>query len=275
MRRPAGGGGGHHYGGGDSAGGAYASTAAAPSPHMHHQQQQQSSKSGHHSINNNNNQWRWERDGSKLSSPMSPHMFNNEGQGSEASRSYYDAQRLEPRMAPERHGSHDSRSQPRGEEINIGYEENLKLQTFEGLEQKFLDDIMKLSNEQSDAEDTEIARHREKISVINGQYQEQLVALRARHASQRDEFLRRESHSRQQQYQQASMDHYPSSGRSDPQGYSSVAPPAREPQRAYAADNYDSHRERARYLGSGRNNEFEPRVQYPGGRAYDSGSRYF
>lgn len=45
--------------------------------------------------------------------------------------------------------------------MNIGYEENLMPQTFEGLEQKFLDDIMKLSKEQINAEDAEIARHRE------------------------------------------------------------------------------------------------------------------
>ncbi|XP_027105220.2 uncharacterized protein [Coffea arabica] len=273
MRRPGGGGGGggHNYGGGDSSA-AYAAAGMAPPPHMHHHQQQ-SSKSERHSSNHN--QWRLERDGARLSNPMSPHMFHNEGQGNEAPRSYYQAQRPEPRMAPERQGSHDSRSQPRGEDMNMGYEENFMTQTFEGLEEKFLDDLMKLSKEQIDAEDAEIARHRERINMINAQYQEQLVALRAQHASRRDEFLRRESHSRQQQYQQASMDHYPSSGHGDPQGYSTGTPPARDPQRLYNADNYDSHRERARFLGSGRNDDFEHRGQYPGGRLYDTGSRYY
>lgn len=280
MRRPGGGGGGggHHYGGGDSSA-AYAAAGMAPSPHMHqqqqhhHHQQQQSSKSEHHS--NNHSQWRLERDGARLSSPMSPHMFHNEGQGGEAPRSYYQAQRPEPRMAPERRGSHDSRSQPRGEDMSMGYEDNFMLQTFEGLEEKFLDDLMKLSKEQIDAEDAEIVRHRERINMINAQYQEQLLALRAQHASRRDEFLRRESQSRRQQYQQASMDHYPSSGPSDPQGYSTGTPPARDPQRLYNADNYDSHRERARFLVSGRSDDFWPRVQYPGGRVYDTGSRYY
>lgn len=69
------------------------------------------------------------------------------------------------------------------------------------------------------------------------------------------------------------MDRYPSSGPSDPQGYSAVASLAREPHRSYNADNYDSRRERARFLGTGRNNDFESRVQYPGGRVYDE--RYY
>ena len=49
--------------------------------------------------------------------------------------------------------------------MNMGYEENFMPQTFEGLEEKFLDDLMKLSKEQIDAEDAEIARHREVSST--------------------------------------------------------------------------------------------------------------
>ncbi|CAI9105803.1 OLC1v1004817C1 [Oldenlandia corymbosa var. corymbosa] len=165
---------------------------------------------------------------------------------------------MEPRMGQERQGSHDSRSQPRGEEMGIRYEENYMPQSFEGLEQKFLDDIMKLSKEQNDAEDAENARHRERINIINVQYQEQLVALRARHANRREELLRQESHSRQQQYQQDHhRHHHSSSGPNDPRGYS--AAPGREPHRPYSAD---SHNERTRLPGSGRNNEYEPRALY-------------
>ncbi|KAI5667074.1 hypothetical protein M9H77_16927 [Catharanthus roseus] len=273
MRRQGGGGGGGggggHYAGDGNPSHGYA--AAPPPPHM----QQQQSKSDHH-----HNQWRWERDGSKVQSPMSPHMFN-EGQGNEASRSYYQGQRPDPRMAMEKQGSYDARSQPRADEMER-YEENPLRHTLEGLEQKFLNDIMKLSKEQNDAEDAEIARHRERINAINAQYQEQLVALRAQHATRRDEFLRRESHSRQQQYQQAAGgDHYPSGGgiggSSDPQGYNAVAAPSREPSaRSYNADNYDTYRERGRFLGNSRNHEPEPRAQYPGGgRVYDTGSRYY
>lgn len=86
------------------------------------------------------------------------------GQGNEASRSYYQGQRPDPRMAMEKQGSYDARSQPRADEMER-YEENPLRHTLEGLEQKFLNDIMKLSKEQNDAEDAEIARHREVSST--------------------------------------------------------------------------------------------------------------
>ncbi|KAF7153485.1 hypothetical protein RHSIM_Rhsim01G0199900 [Rhododendron simsii] len=117
-----------------------------------------------------------------------------------------------------------------------------------------------------------------KINTINTQYQEQLAALRARHANRRDEYLRRESHARQQQYQQAMMDHYPNSGMgpNDPHGYGGVDAAAAEPNRTYNGDQYDSYRERARFLGGNRDHHgFEPRGPYPGGRVYDTGSRYY
>lgn len=85
---------------------------------------------------------------------------------------------------------------------------------------------------------------------------------------------------RQQQYLQTvadDIDHYPKSGTSfghaDP--YSSSAPVG-EGYRAYNSDRYDSYRERSRFLGGPRDHGFEPRGgQYPGGRVYDSGSRYY
>ena len=45
--------------------------------------------------------------------------------------------------------------------MEVGYEQDLLSQTLEGLEKKFLDDIMKLAKEQNDAEDAENIRHRE------------------------------------------------------------------------------------------------------------------
>ncbi|THG04364.1 hypothetical protein TEA_025701 [Camellia sinensis var. sinensis] len=197
------------------------------------------------------------------------------GQGGDTSRSYFQGQRQDSKMALERQGNNDPRSQPREEDMDIGFEDNPSSRTFEGLEQRFLDDIMKLSKEQTDAEDAENARHRERINTINAQYQEQLAALRARHSGRRDEFLRRESHARQQQYQQATMDHYPNSGMgpSDPHGYGGAA--GSESHRTYNVDQYDSYRERARFLGSTRDHGFESRGPYPGGRVYDTGSRYY
>ncbi|KAH7561324.1 hypothetical protein ACOSQ2_016238 [Xanthoceras sorbifolium] len=223
-------------------------------------------------------QWRWERDGSKVSNPVASQMFN-EGQGVDASRSYFQGQRPDPKLALEKQNNNDHRSRPHEEDMDVGYEDKPLSNTFEGLEQKFLDDIMKLVKEQNDAEDAENARHREKINTINAQYEEQLVALRARHASRRDEFLRKESQARQQHYQQAMIDHYPNSGAGpgDPHGYSSPAAAAAvgDGYRAYNSDHYDSYRERARFLGGPRDHGFEPRGQYPGGRVYDTGSRYY
>ncbi|XP_059664850.1 uncharacterized protein LOC132311127 [Cornus florida] len=235
-----------------------------------------SEKEHPYGISKAEGQLRWERDGSKIPNPMSSHMFN-EGQGGDASRSYYQGQRPDPKMGSEKQGNNDRRSQPHEEDMDVGYDDNVLLQTFDGLEQKFLDDIMKLTKDQTDAEDAENARHRERINTINAQYQEQLAALRARHTSRRDEFLRRESHERQQQYQQAAMDHYPNSGMgpSESHGYGLAATPTGELQRSYSDDHYDSYRERARFLGSTRDQEIESRGPYPGGRVYDTSSRYY
>lgn len=228
-------------------------------------------------------QWRWERDGSKVSNQMTPKMFN-EGQGTDGSRTYFQGQRPDPNLSLEKQNA-DLRSRPHDENMEVGYEHNLLPPTLEGLEKKFHDDIMKLAKEQNDAEDAENSRHREKINAINAQYQEQLTALRARHANRRDEFLRKESLVRQQQYQQAMMDYYPHSNMApadslptgnNPHGYGSVAGSAAvgDGHRGYNSDNFDSYRERPRYLGAARDQGFEPRGSYQGGRAYDNSSRY-
>ena len=89
-------------------------------------------------------------------------MFLYIGQGGDASRAYYQSQgqRSDQRLASEKQGN-DLRSQSREEDMEIGYEDNVGGQTFEGLEQRFYDDILKLTKEQNDAEDAENARHRE------------------------------------------------------------------------------------------------------------------
>ncbi|XVF19581.1 hypothetical protein REPUB_Repub11eG0123200 [Reevesia pubescens] len=182
----------------------------------------------------------------------------------------------DPKLSLEKQNA-DPRSRPHDENMEVGYEQNLLSQTLEGLEKNFLDDIMKLAKEQNNAEDTENIRHREKINAINSQYQEKLAALRARHASRTDEFLRKES--------LAMMDHYPHSSMApadamptgNPHGYSSVASTAAvgDGHRGYNSDNFDSYRERARFLGGARDQGFESRGSYPGGRVYDTGSRYY
>ncbi|KAL6511075.1 hypothetical protein OROGR_022199 [Orobanche gracilis] len=199
--------------------------------------------------------------------------------GREAPRSYYQNQR----MPLERQGGG---AQSHEEDMDIGYEDNNRVtQTFEGLEQRFLDDIMKLSREQTDAEDAENARHREwklnlylRINAINKQHEEQLFALRARHATRRDEFLRRESQARQQQYQQMVMEPYPTNnniGPSDLRGYNPVDASAGEPHHGYNSESYDAYRERSRFPGNVRDHGHDSKVPYPKGRAYEPGSRFY
>ncbi|KAF3660325.1 putative FAD-linked sulfhydryl oxidase ERV1-like [Capsicum annuum] len=181
MRRPGGG----HYGGADAGGGHYvgANSGAADATYNsgHPSMQQQQIKS--EQQQQQQQQWRWERESPNLpTNSMSPNMFPEGkffcpnlqffvlfnafpiGQGSETSRPYYQSQR-DPRLALENQGGKDPRAQPREEDMDIGYEDKPVQQTFEGLEQKFLDDIMKLTKEQNDAEDAENSRHREVCSA--------------------------------------------------------------------------------------------------------------
>ena len=69
----------------------------------------------------------------------------------------------DPKLSLEKQNA-DPRSRPYDENMEVGYEQNLLSQTVEGLEKKFLDDIMKLAKEQNDAEDAENIRHR-KVSI--------------------------------------------------------------------------------------------------------------
>ncbi|KAG1333902.1 Centrosome-associated protein CEP250 [Cocos nucifera] len=223
-------------------------------------------------------QWQWDRDGPKGSNQPSSHMYK-EGQGSDASRSLYEGQRSDSKIGLEKQAIRDPRAQARQEEMETGFEDNTLPQTFEGLEQKFLHDIMKLSKEHQDAEDAENARHRERLSEINAQYQEKLLAVRARQATHREEFLLKESQARHQQYQQANMSSYQNSaGPSEAYGYGTAAAAGNaygDAHRAYAASHFDPYGERSEFMGSARGHGFEPRGQYPGGRAYNMGGRHF
>lgn len=143
----------------------------------------------------------------------------------------------------------------------------------------------------------------QRLKEINAQYQEKLLALRARQANYRDEFLRKESLARQQQYQQASMSHYANNSATGEQhGYHPAALPGEqhgyhptatatpaaggaggtygEAHRGYASGQYESFSDRPDYPefhggGRGRGRGFERRGQYPGGRDYNSGGRRF
>ena len=132
----------------------------------------------------------------------------------------------------------------------------------------------------------------QRLNEINAQYHEKLLALRARQTAYREEFLRKESLERQQQYQKASMSNYANNVvPREQRGYPPTAattPPAAPPvggaygeaHRGYSSGQYESYGERPDYPefragAQGRGHGFEQRGQYPGGRAYNSGGRRF
>lgn len=247
-------------------------------------------------------QSQWDRGGPNVPSQVPPYPYN-EGQGAGGAQPFYDGQRSDPKAGLEKQPGKESRDQPRTDRSETRHNKDYNLpRTFEGLEQSFHEDIMMLSKELQDAEDAENSRHRERLKEINAQYQEKLLALRAQQANYRDEFLRKESLARQQQYQQASMNHYANSSTAAGQhgyhpaalpgeqhGYHPTAdgtPPAAaggaygEAHRGYASGQYESFGDRADYPefhggGRGRGRGFEHRGQYPGNRAYNSGGRRF
>ncbi|KAL5209042.1 hypothetical protein ABZP36_004665 [Zizania latifolia] len=237
-------------------------------------------------------QSQWDRGGPNIPNQFASYAYN-EGQSAQGAKSFYDGQISDLKAGLEKKPSKESRDQPRNDRFEARHVDYNLPRTFEGLEQNFREDIMILSKELRDAEDAENARHRERLNEINAQYQEKLLALRARQATYREEFLRKESLARQQQYQQASMSNYANNVMSgETHGYTPTAavtpPPAAstaggtygEAHRGYASAQFDSIRERQDYpdlrgRDRGQGHGFEHRGQFPGGRAYNSGGRRF
>lgn len=239
-------------------------------------------------------QSQWDKGGPNIPNQISPYAYN-EGQGAEGTQSFYDGKKSDLRVGLEKQPRKESMDQPRTDKIETRHEDYNLPRTFEGLEQNFHEDIVVLSKELHDAEDAENTRHRERLNEINVQYREKLLALRARQMAYREEFLRKESLERQQQYQKASMSNYvntvvPREPRGYPPTAAATPPPAAAPapaggaygeaHRGYASGRYESFGERPDYPefhagGQGRGHGFEPRGEYPGGRAYNSGGRRF
>ncbi|KAJ7974815.1 Ubiquitin carboxyl-terminal hydrolase [Quillaja saponaria] len=203
-----------------------------------------------------------------VSNRKSSHAFN-EVQGSNGTRSYYQVQTLDPKLSLKTQANQDLRDQPHEQDMEIGYEDNPPPPlTFEGLEQKFIDEFMTLSKEQSDAENAEFSRHKEKLLEINTKFQEKISALRAQQSARREEFLRKESQSILHQYQQGGKNHYSGTGLPDAHGHISI--PVNRP---YATGQFDPHREQSQYLGSGRTQATEARIPFPAGRVYNTSSK--
>ncbi|KAH9322652.1 hypothetical protein KI387_017291 [Taxus chinensis] len=258
-------------------------------PPLEEEQRYMSSKAEGH--------WQWE--GGDTKGPnMPPHMYK-EGQGPpdpgsanmlpsgpDAGSPFYQSQMPDPKGQQEKTNVKDVKGSEHEQQMEAAYQDPSIPQTLELLEQKFMDEIMKLSKEHNDAEDEENTRHQERTREINFQYQEKLRAMRAQQAKYREEFLRREAQMRQQKYQQAALgqlQHNPggpinafNENMHEPHGHGAGLG---EGHPGYPGG-YDSYRDRAAFYGNAghpfnRNQGYDARGPYPGGRVYDSAPRFY
>ncbi|KAL1342274.1 hypothetical protein HN51_028843 [Arachis hypogaea] len=165
------------------------------------------------------------------------------------------------------------------QDMEIGYEEGTPPPpTYEGLEQRFIDEITKLARERSDAEDAEFARHTERILEINKEYHEKLSALRNLQATRREEFLRKELQARLNQYQESKRNYSPHMKVPVPDDHGFTSPStftAEANSMFHGAIKYNKHdRERTMSLSSGRSQGSEARVPLPPGRVYNNSTPY-
>ncbi|XP_021296589.1 uncharacterized protein LOC110425853 [Herrania umbratica] len=217
-------------------------------------------------------QWQRNRDAPKLPNQMPSNAFN-QVQGLNTTRSYYQRQALD---SLENSANVENNAQSQEQDMEIGYEDNPSPLTFEGLERKFHDEIMKLVKEQSDTEDKENARHKKKIMEINTRYQEKLSALRAQHTNRREEVLRKESQARLHQYQQAGISSHPNSGLQDGRGYGGTAVAAAGGEtRGHTTGQFDSYRDQSQFNAGQTMQGSEVRVPYPEGHFNNTSAQYF
>ncbi|XP_023767717.1 uncharacterized protein LOC111916308 [Lactuca sativa] len=215
--------------------------------------------------------------------PMSPHSYSQGGHKGNMKIQSQERMGNQKYNNYENQGNKETRLQSHEQEMEVGYEDNTYTPSqlsFEGMEQRFQDEIMKLIKDLSNAEDAENARHKERIVEINMRYQENLCSLRAQHASRVGEFVGKESETRLHHYQQAAN---AMTERGPPGGM------AREARRRY--DNYgaipdeSSYREyqhqhqHPQYREHSRepmtSQGYESRVPHPHGRVYNnSGAHY-
>ena len=105
-------------------------------------------------------QWEWERDGQMGTSLPSSHGYREMAD-------LYRGQRSESKVNSDKKGNIEREPRAREQEIEHGYEDGSFFQTWESLERKFFDDIMKLTKEHDSAEDAENSRHREVSLIIS------------------------------------------------------------------------------------------------------------
>lgn len=91
---------------------------------------------------------------------MSLYKFYDAAQGNNGTQSYIQDETIDARVSQQNEANQEM-DQTHEQEMEIGYEDSPPLPTYEGLERRFVDEIMKLVRERSDEEDAEFARHNE------------------------------------------------------------------------------------------------------------------
>ncbi|ESW16197.1 hypothetical protein PHAVU_007G136700 [Phaseolus vulgaris] len=217
------------------------------------------------------------RDGYGLNVNGLPILANNEDEGNNGIKSYIPDEMIWDWKYSQMNQANEVMDQPHEQDKEIGYEESTSPATYEGLEHKFIDEIMKLTRDRSDAEDAEFARHKERILEINTEYQEKLSSLGALQATQREEFLRKELHARVNQHHEGRRNHCPNMNVADAYGY--VCPPIlcdgeAIDSRFHGAIEYKHDGERTLRSSRGRSRGGEAKVPLPPGRVYNNSAVY-
>ncbi|XP_031505569.1 uncharacterized protein LOC116267801 [Nymphaea colorata] len=223
-------------------------------------------------------QWQWDgKDPKGGPTSLGSHLYR---EGPENINSYQ-GQKSDLNSVMEKAPSNtDTRASDHHEQdMEIGYEEAQLPETLEALDQKFMDETLRLTTEQQDAEKEESARHLKRMREIDEQYQAKLSTIWARHRNQLEDLIRREAQLRHQQYQHAARSQYQhgSVGAGDLHGYGASFGDG--PQ-GYPTRAYDAYRERMQSYGNAshphpRNPAYDVRGPYPGGRIYDTNPRYY
>jgi hypothetical protein len=86
--------------------------------------------------------------------------FYDAAQGNNAIQSYIPDDSIDAKVSQQNQFNQET-DEAHEEDMEIGYDDKPPTPTYEGLEQRFIDEIMKLVGERSDKENAEFARHNE------------------------------------------------------------------------------------------------------------------
>jgi hypothetical protein len=92
--------------------------------------------------------------------PYFSFQFYDAAQGNNAIQSYIPDDSIDAKVSQQNQFNQET-DEAHEEDMEIGYDDKPPTPTYEGLEQRFIDEIMKLVGERSDKENAEFDRHNE------------------------------------------------------------------------------------------------------------------